>query len=60
MLVPTFGRDLKRLIPVGNPYSMAGKNILEILQDWILCNYYPILFQKDQEKIWVLISQEQN
>ena len=40
--VVTFNRDLKGLLPVGNPYSVAGEDIPEVSRDYVLRTYYPI------------------
>ena len=52
--------ELKGLLPVGDPCLVAGKDIPEVPQDCVSCTYYLILFQKDQEKFWALITQEQS
>ena len=56
----TLGRNLKGLVPVSDPCSVAGEDIPEISQDCILYTYHPILFQKDQEEFWALITREQS
>ena len=43
-LIATFGKDLKGLIPVGNPCSVAGEDIPEVLPDCVPCIYHPIFF----------------
>ena len=37
MRIATFGRNLKGLIPVGDPYLVAGRDISDVLQD--LCSF---------------------
>ena len=44
--VATFAKDLKGLVPVGNPYLMAGEDIPDISQDFLLCTYHPRLVWK--------------
>ena len=52
--------DLKGLVLVVDPCLVAGKDILEVPRDCVLCSYHSILFQKDQEEFWALITQEQS
>ena len=42
--------DFKGLIPVDDPYLVAGEDILEISRDYLLCTYYPIFFQKIKKR----------
>ena len=39
-------RELKKLVPVGDPFLVAEKDILEVPRDCVLCTYYPMCFQK--------------
>ena len=50
MPVITFDRNLKELVPVGNPCLMVGENILEVPQNCVLYTYYPILSQKIKKR----------
>ena len=43
-------RDLKGLVPVGNPSSMAGKGIPDVSRDCVPYTYYPIFFQKIKKR----------
>ena len=36
--------NLKRLVPVDNPCLLAGKDILKVSQDCVLCTYHSIFF----------------
>ena len=45
-LVAKFGRNLKGLVLVGNLCLVADKDISEVSQDFVLCIYHLILFQK--------------
>ena len=38
--------DLKELVPVGNPCSVADEDIPKISQDDVPCTYHPMLFQR--------------
>ena len=42
--VAIFDRDLKRLVLVGNPCSMAGEDFPEVPQDYVLCTYQLMFF----------------
>ena len=44
--VATFGKDLKGLVPVGNPCLVAGEDIPEVLQDYVLCIYHLMFFRE--------------
>ena len=46
MPIAIFGGDLKRLIPVGNLYLVAGKNIPEVSQNYVLSTYHTMFFWK--------------
>ena len=48
--VPTFGRDLKGLVPVGDPCLVAGKDIPDVSQDCVLCTYHPMFFRKIKKR----------
>ena len=50
MPVATFGRDLKKLVPVGNPCLMARENIPKVPQDRFPCTYHPMFFRKIKKK----------
>ena len=43
--VATFDRDLKGLVPVGDPCSVAGEDILEVPRDCVPCSYHPMFLQ---------------
>ena len=44
--VATFDRDLKRLVPVGDPCSVAGEDIPEVPRDCVPCTYHPMFSQR--------------
>ena len=46
MPVTTISRDLKGLVPVRDPCLVAGEDIPDVSQDFVLCTYPPRLFQK--------------
>ena len=50
MPVVTFDRDLKGLVPVGDPCLVAGEDIPEVPQDCVLCTYHPMFFQKIKKR----------
>ena len=43
-------RDLKRLVPVGDPFLVAGEDIPDVSQDCVLCTYHPMFFQKFKKR----------
>ena len=42
--------DFKGGVPVGNSYSVAREDILEVPQDCVLCTYHPMFFQKMKKR----------
>ena len=44
--VANFDKELKRLVLVGDPCLLAGEDIPEVSQDYVLCTYHPMFFQK--------------
>ena len=43
-------QDLKGLVPAGNSSLVAGKDILDVSQDCVLCIYHPMFFQKIKKR----------
>ena len=44
--VATFDRDLKGLVPVGDPCLVAGEDIPEIPRDCVPCTYHPMFSKR--------------
>ena len=44
--VATFDRDLKGLVPVGDPYSVASEDIPEVPRDCVPCTYHLMFSQR--------------
>ena len=51
-------QDLKGLVPVGNPFLVAGKDIPNVSRDCVLCTYHPMFFRKIKKKfgLWLTRS----
>ena len=50
MPVAIFGRNFKKLVPVGDFCLVVGEDFLEIPQDYLLCTYYPMFFWKIEKR----------
>ena len=48
--VATFDRDLKGLVPVGDPYLVASEDIPEVPQDYVPCTYHLMFSQKIKKR----------
>ena len=48
--VATFDRDLKGLVPVGDPCSVAGEDIPDVSRDYVPCTYHPMFFRKFKKR----------
>ena len=43
-------RDLKGLVPVGDPFLVAGEDIPDISRDCVPCTYHPMFFRKIKKR----------